>query len=125
MKVDFQDGSGESRIGKADPRTEVHIRLAGFAAEMHYCDLVRGCPAERHPVLAKDHDDQRAWAAAQEAFPDNQGEASLFLTDSRRAVENMVIQEWERIERLATALWERTDRNYLTVSEIRAALEGT
>lgn len=120
----FQDGAGESRIRKAEPRTEVHIRSAGFAAEMYYCELVGGCPAERHPSLSKDDDDQLAWAAAQEACPENLAEASALLAQARSGVAAMVIDEWERIERLGMALWEKTDRNYLTVREIHAELPG-
>ena len=107
MTVNFQDGAGESRIRTAEPRTEVHIRSAGFVAEMHYCELVGGCPAERHPSFSKDNDDQLAWAAAQEACPDNLAEASALLAEKRSGVEAMVIDEWGRIERLAIALGRR------------------
>jgi len=34
------DGSGQSLIKEADPRTEVKIRVAGVISELRYCELV-------------------------------------------------------------------------------------
>lgn len=98
------DGSGESKIGHAKPRISVHIRVAGYIAELRYCGLVGDCPADRHPSLSTSDDNERAWASAQETCPGNLVAASALLSEAKETVATMVADEWSRIERVALAL---------------------
>ena len=98
------DGSGESKIETAEPRAEVHIRLAGYIAELRYCESVGDCPSDRHPSLSRSDDNERAWVAAQEACAGDLSAASALLNEARGTVTTTVTEEWARIERIALAL---------------------
>jgi hypothetical protein len=56
-------------IRSPNAEVEVRIRVAGYPAKAHYCELVGDCPPERHPSLSNSDDRERAWSAAQEARP--------------------------------------------------------
>jgi hypothetical protein len=100
------DGSGQSLIKEADPRTEVKIRVAGVISELRYCELVGGCPPDRHPTLSTSDDNERAWAAAKELCSGSLAAASTLLVNMQSDVETMVAGWWSRIERVAIALCE-------------------
>jgi len=102
-------GSGDSLIGTEEPRISVYVRVAGYPAELRYCEMVGDCPADRHPIHSAHDDDERAWASAQEACPGDIAAAAALLTEARESVGMMVAQEWGRIERVARALFDSPD----------------
>jgi hypothetical protein len=102
-------GSGLSLIAADDPQTSVLVGVAGLPAEQRYCDMVGDCPADRAPVHSAHDDDERAWAAAQEACPGDKAAASVFLADSRERVDALVVENWDRIVRVARALFDSPD----------------
>jgi hypothetical protein len=71
---------------------------------LRYCELVGGCPADRHPSLSTSDDNERAWEQAKVACPGNLAQASRLLAEAKDAATTMVAEEWARIERLAVAL---------------------
>jgi hypothetical protein len=102
-------GSGDSLISTVDPRISVQVRVAGYPAELHYCEMVGDCPADRHPMHSAHDDDERAWALAQEVCPEDLAGAGALLEQARETVGKMVEREWDRIERVARALFDSPD----------------
>jgi hypothetical protein len=102
-------GSGDSLIGTDEPRISAHVRVAGYPAELRYCEMVGDCPADRHPMHSAHDDNERAWASAQEACPGDMAAAVALLAEARETVRGMVTQEWGRIERVARALFDSPD----------------
>src|ERR1039458_3153454 len=89
-------GSGDSLISTDDPRTSVHVRVAGYPAELRYCEMVGDCPADRHPMHSAHDDNERAWALAQKVCPGDLAAAAALLAQARETVGKMVEREWDR-----------------------------
>lgn len=102
-------GGARPSSGTLLHRVSVHVRVAGYYAELRYCELVGGCPADRHPTLSVHDDNERAWASAQETCSGDLPAASRLLAEARATVEERVSEEWSRIERVAIALYESPD----------------
>ncbi len=117
------NGSGACHIGRSEPQVGVLIAVAGYFSELRYCELVGGCPANRHPNLSKSDDDQRAWAAAQEAFPLDVAGASRFLAETRATVPATVIEYWSHIERVALGMFQ-SPNGILKSQPLRSLLDG-
>lgn len=107
--VNFGHGSGVCNSGLTDHQTSVHVRLAGSVAELHYWNQVGGGPADRHPMHSAHDDNEKAWAEAQAAFPGDTAAASRLLDEAKTAVPVLVVENWGRIERVATAASQTTN----------------
>lgn len=103
------EGRGDSFISLPNPSDQVIGRLAGLPAEQRYCDFVGDCPPDRNPSLSAHNDKEGAWDAARQAFPDDLRAASELLAQSGDTAREMVDSQWDRIQRVALALFNAPD----------------
>ena len=108
------DGSGEMEIspigsvllhGEESAIRQVQVALAGAAAEYHYCELM-GYPDDVgcHPMFGKEHDEQRAWRAAQDGCAGDMERAQQMVQGSRIDVDQATLRNWGVIVELAEAV---------------------
>jgi hypothetical protein len=108
--------------GTVAPNNDVHIAFGGVSAETRYCDSVDGCPAASYPALHNyANDNERARDAAY-ALHGETLQASKCLGNARELVDGIVMDEWERIQLMASAMYGKP--NHLLMSQEIAFLLG-
>jgi len=107
------DGSGMTNISKLPDWENLVTRVSGHPSEMRYCSLHPEVSAENHPDHHAHDDGEKAWALARAMAPNDYFAAGELLKDARALASALVLDEWDRIERVALALY-ASESHYLT-----------